>query len=70
MSGSVWAVGMAEMKHKLSVFQEVDEDIPRFIQVGQEDREGAGAVKRNTFLMIFFLHMETFFCYLHILSGH
>ena len=43
MSGSVWAVRMAEMKQKLSVFQEVDEDIHRAIQVGQEAREGAGA---------------------------
>ena len=43
VSGSVWAVSMAEMEHKLSVFQEVDEDIHRSIQVGQEAGEGAGA---------------------------
>ena len=42
MSGSVLAVRMAEMEHKLSVFQEVDEDIHRSIQVGQEAGEGAG----------------------------
>ena len=30
------------MEHKLSVFQEVDEDIHRSIQVGQEAGEGAG----------------------------
>ena len=33
---------MAEMDHKLSVFQEVDEDIDRSIQVSQEAGEGAG----------------------------
>ena len=42
VSVSVWAVSMAEMEHKLSVFQEVDEDIHRSIQVGQEAGEGAG----------------------------
>ena len=34
---------MAEMDHKLSVFQEVDEDIDRSLQIGQEAGEGAGA---------------------------
>ena len=43
MSGGVLAVRMAEMEHKLSVFQEVDEDIHRAIQVGQEARERASA---------------------------
>ena len=43
MSRSVWAVRMAEMEHKLSVFQKVDEDIHRSIQFGQEAGERAGA---------------------------
>ena len=42
MSESVWSVRMAEMEHKLSVFQDVDEDIHRSIHVGQEAGEGAG----------------------------
>ena len=33
---------LSEMEHKLFVFQEVDEDIHRSIQVGQEAGEGAG----------------------------
>ena len=41
--GCDWYLEVFGLDHKLSVFQEVDEDIDRSIQVGQEAGEGAGA---------------------------